>query len=110
MDGFSLINKIRPHKEELLNNQAKISDFLILVKRDSYKISGNISDNIIDKISHIHIPINNIHEKIALKITTIGELSIKTVILGNNNFVMLHAIAKFINHIWRLNLCQKYIY
>lgn len=49
-----LINKIRPNKEELINNHAKWQ---------LENLKDLLTDDIIDKISHMPIPVNNIDAK-----------------------------------------------
>lgn len=73
-----LVNKVKRHKIEFINNQAKVSDFIDITKKLQLQNRRNILwDDIVDKINHIPIPVNNIDDKIAWKFTSTGELPSK---------------------------------
>lgn len=65
--------------EALINKQAKVSNFITAAKKWNLQDLHNIlPDNIIDKLSVIPIPLNNIEDKIAWKFTTHSEFPVKT--------------------------------
>lgn len=73
-----LINKIRPDMEELINKQAKVSDFINTVKKwNLQKSSKKYYQTSLHKISIICTPINNFEDKIAWIFTSNGDFTVK---------------------------------
>lgn len=76
MDESPLINKILSNMEELINTQAKVSNFITSIKSGVFQS--------IQKIQKIPIPINDIEDRIAWKFTSDGDFSVKTAAWANN--------------------------
>lgn len=64
--------------------------------------------NIVDKIINIHVPINDIQDKIIWKYTTPDEnFSVKMVTWTNNDKILPYPRAKLLSYIWRSSLLPK---
>lgn len=78
MAEFSLINNNRPNKEKVVNNQAKLTDFITTTKKWHLQdLKSILPDDLIDKIILIPISITNINEKIAWKFTAMVKFLLR---------------------------------
>lgn len=100
MEDSPLVNKIQLNNENLVNSQARVSDF-ISSNKHWYLLLIILFEKFIIPILVCHI-----EDKMFWEFTCDDSFLIKTT-WANNDSIKPHPKAKFINSIWRLNLIPK---
>lgn len=81
LDGSPLVHNINPNMAHIINNEAKVSDFIIFTKQSNLNNLTKFFQ--INKIKTMPI---DVEDKLVWKFTTNGEFSPKTTTCANNDF------------------------